>query len=521
MGKTIAFSGYRTEKLPENVDPIRIQLKKEVNKCIEDGYDTFLCGMAEGFDLMSAEIVLDLKKSYSIKLICVIPFDDGREHGEKYSNIANNADEKVVLSNQFSYDTYYKRNEYMVDNCDKLICYYDGRYGGTEYTVDYANKKGIPVVNLWDNITPELRMPKPIDNKREKVVDELKNALRKGSSLSVISAYFTIYAYAELKKELSRISHMRFLFQEPTFVKKDDELLRQYYIDHNGEKDISGNEFEIRLRNELKQGSIAKECEKWIREKVDIKSLKKPNPAQPRMIHVDNPKDAVMINGTVDFTTDGLGITPSNRIDSNMCIYGKEMTASFLHQFDEIWNDDMTVEDVKEKVLEQMQILYKENPPEFIYFITLYNLFYDNLNELTEENIIKTKTGFKETLIWNKLYKFQQDGVFGVIDKMEKWGGCILADSVGLGKTFTALAVIKYYELRNSRILVLAPKKLRENWTIFTQNDTRNIFAEDGGADIFLDYFMLIIQDYVCTLPGSYSREIFLFVLCYTNQYSC
>lgn len=479
MGKTIAFSGYRTEKLPENVDPIRIQLKKEVNKCIEDGYDTFLCGMAEGFDLMSAEIVLDLKKSYSIKLICVIPFDDGREHGEKYSNIANNADEKVVLSNQFSYDTYYKRNEYMVDNCDKLICYYDGRYGGTEYTVDYANKKGIPVVNLWDNITPELRMPKPIDNKREKVVDELKNALRKGSSLSVISAYFTIYAYAELKKELSRISHMRFLFQEPTFVKKDDELLRQYYIDHNGEKDISGNEFEIRLRNELKQGSIAKECEKWIREKVDIKSLKKPNPAQPRMIHVDNPKDAVMINGTVDFTTDGLGITPSNRIDSNMCIYGKEMTASFLHQFDEIWNDDMTVEDVKEKVLEQMQILYKENPPEFIYFITLYNLFYDNLNELTEENIIKTKTGFKETLIWNKLYKFQQDGVFGVIDKMEKWGGCILADSVGLGKTFTALAVIKYYELRNSRILVLAPKKLRENWTIFTQNDTRNIFAED------------------------------------------
>lgn len=479
MGKTIAFSGYRTEKLPENVDPIRIQLKKEVNKCIEDGYDTFLCGMAEGFDLMSAEIVLDIKKSYSIKLICVIPFDDGREHGEKYSNIVNNADEKVVLSNQFSYDTYYKRNEYMVDNCDKLICYYDGRYGGTEYTVDYANKKGIPVVNLWDNITPELRMPKPIDNKREKVVDELKNALRKGSSLSVISAYFTIYAYAELKKELSRISNMRFLFQEPTFVKKDDELLRQYYIDHNGEKDISGNEFEIRLRNELKQGSIAKECEKWIREKVEIKSLKKPNPAQPRMIHVDNPKDAVMINGTVDFTTDGLGITPSNRIDSNMCIYGKEMTASFLHQFDEIWNDDMTVEDVKEKVLEQMQILYKENPPEFIYFITLYNLFYDNLNELTEENIIKTKTGFKETLIWNKLYKFQQDGVFGVIDKMEKWGGCILADSVGLGKTFTALAVIKYYELRNSRILVLAPKKLRENWTIFTQNDTRNIFAED------------------------------------------
>lgn len=479
MGKTVAFSGYRTEKLPENIDPIRIQLRKEVAKCIEDGVDTFLCGMAAGFDLMAAEIVLELKKTYFIKLICVIPFDDGRDHNETYSYVISNSDDKVVLSSKFSYDAYYKRNEYMVDNCDKLICYYDGRYGGTEYTVDYAIKSGIPVVNLWDNITPELRMPKQIDNKREKVVDELKNALRKGSSLSVISAYFTIYAYAELKKELSRIDNMRFLFKEPTFVKNDDELLRQYYIDHKGEKDISGNEFEIRLRNELKQGAIAKECAKWINEKVEMKSFKKPNPAQPRMIHIDNAKDAVMMHGTVDFTTDGLGITPSNRVDSNMCIYGKEMTSNFLRQFDEIWTDDLTVEDVKEKVLEQMQILYKENPPEFIYFITLYNLFYDNLNELTEENIIKSKTGFKETLIWNKLYKFQQDGVIGIIDKMEKWGGCILADSVGLGKTFTALAVIKYYELRNSRILVLAPKKLRENWTIFTQNDMRNIFAED------------------------------------------
>ena len=373
-----------------------------------------------------------------------------------------------------------------------------GRYGGTEYTVDYANKKGVEVFNIWDTITPELRMPKHIDNKRERVVDELKDALRKGSNLSVISAYFTIYAYAELKKELSRIDGMRFLFKEPTFVKKDEELLRQYYLDRKSEADISGNEFEIRLRNELKQGSIAKECAKWISEKVEMKSFRNPNAAQPRMIHMDNPKDAVMINGTVDFTTYGLGITPSNRVDSNMCIYGKEMTSNFLKQFNEIWSDDTTVEDVKAQVLEQMKILYKENSPEFIYFITLYNLFYENLNELTEDNIIKTKTGFKETLIWNKIYKFQQDGVIGVIDKMEKWGGCILADSVGLGKTFTALAVIKYYELRNSRILVLAPKKLRENWTLYTQNDTRNVFTEDRFG-----YTVLNHTDLSCTSGSS------------------
>ena len=479
MGKTIAFSGYRAEKLPENIDPIRVSLVNTVKQCIDEGFDTFLCGMADGFDLMSAGVILELKEKHDLKLICVIPFEDDRKKSEVYLNVLKRSDDKVVLSDSFSYDTYFKRNEYMVDNCDKLICYYDGRYGGTEYTVDYAQKKGVPVINLWDNITPEMRMPKPLDNKRERVVDELKNALKKGSNLSVISAYFTIYAYEHLKREMSRIDKMRFLFKEPTFVKKDEELLRQYYIDRKSEKDIAGNEFEIRLRNELKQSSIARDCAKWIQEKVEMKSFRKPNPAQPRMIHIDNQKDAVMINGTVDFTTDGLGITPSNRIDSNMCIYGKEMTAAFLHQFNEIWNDDMTVEDVKEKVLEQMKILYKENPPEFMYFITLYNLFRDSLDELTEDNIIKSKTGIKETVIWNKLYKFQQDGAIGIIEKLEKWGGCILADSVGLGKTYTALAVIKYYELRNSRILVLAPKKLRENWTIFTQNDTRNTLVDD------------------------------------------
>lgn len=196
MGKRIAFSGYRPEKLPENTNSIQISLKNKIEECIGDGYDTFLCGMADGFDTMAAQIVIELKEKYDIKLICVIPYDDGRNHDELYNNILKNSDDKIVISDKFSYNSYYIRNEYMVDNCDRLICYYDGRYGGTEYTVDYANKKGIEVFNIWDTITPELRMPKQIDNKRERVVDELKDALRKGSSLSVISAYFTIYAYA-------------------------------------------------------------------------------------------------------------------------------------------------------------------------------------------------------------------------------------------------------------------------------------------------------------------------------------
>jgi len=229
----------------------------------------------------------------------------------------------------------------------------------------------------------------------------------------------------------------------------------------------------------MKQAAIAKECAKWLEKKAEIKSLRRANPAQPRLIYIENPEDNICINGTVDFTSDGLGITPSNRLDINMCLYGKDYTIRFLQAFNELWEDNTAVQDVKDKVLEQMRILYKENTPEFIYFVTLYNIFNDYLDELTEDNIVKSRTGFKETLIWNKLYKFQKDGVMGAIDKIEKYNSCIIADSVGLGKTFTALAVIKYYELRNDRVLVIVPKKLRENWTIYTMNDKRNILSGD------------------------------------------
>ena len=355
-----------------------------------------------------------------------------------------------------------------------------------------------------------MKLPKVLDNKRYKVVDELRSELNKDSKLSIISAYFTIYAFAELKKELNKIDNMRFIFTEPTFVHKDQELIREYYIERNPQKKMSGNEFEIKLRNEMKQAAIAKECAQWLERKAEIKSLRQSNSAQPRLIYIENPEDNLSINGTVDFTSDGLGITPSNRIDTNTCLYGKDYTINFLQAFNELWEDKTAVQDVKDKVLEQMRILYKENTPEFIYFVTLYNVFHNYLDELTEDNIVKSRTGFKETLIWNKLYKFQKDGVMGAIDKIEKYNGCIIADSVGLGKTFTALAVIKYYELRNDRVLVIAPKKLRENWTVYTMNDKRNIFAGDR-----FNYDVLNHTDLSRT--SGYSGEINLATLNWSN----
>lgn len=322
-----------------------------------------------------------------------------------------------------------------------------------------------------------MKAPKILDNKFNFVYQELQQNIKKGSKLSVISALFSMYAYDKLKKDLNKIDNMRFIYTKPSFLKDNTKESRQYYIDNNS---IFGNDYEIKLKNELTQGSISKECSDWIREKVEIKSFKTPNEAQPRMICVDNGDDSdIAINGTVDFTTAGLGINKSDRQDMNQCVYGRDFTQSSLMQFNFLWDNDDYLEDVKDEVLAQMQTMHKENPAEFIYFLSLYNIFSNELDSLDEDNIVRKGNNLKESQIWNKLYKFQKDAAIGVIDKIEKYNGCILADSVGLGKTFTALAVIKYYESRNDRVLVLVPKKLRDNWTIYTKNDKRNIFVDD------------------------------------------
>lgn len=322
-----------------------------------------------------------------------------------------------------------------------------------------------------------VKAPKILDNKFNFVYQELTDNIKKGSKLSVVSALFSMYAYDKLNKDLNKIDNMRFIYTKPSFLKDNDKESRQYYIDNNS---IFGNDYEIKLKNELTQGSISKECADWIREKVEIKSFKKPNEAQPRMICVDNKDDtSIAINGTVDFTTAGLGLNKSDRQDMNQCVYGKDFVQSSLMQFNFLWENEDYLEDVKEEVLTQMETMHKENPAEFIYFLSLYNIFSNELDSLDEDNIVRKGNNLKESKIWNKLYKFQKDATIGVIDKIEKYNGCILADSVGLGKTFTALAVIKYYESRNDRVLVLVPKKLRDNWTIYTKNDKRNIFVDD------------------------------------------
>jgi len=311
-----------------------------------------------------------------------------------------------------------------------------------------------------------------LDNKKNgKVGDKLRSHLANGSKLSIISGLFSIYGFESLKKELHHIDTLRLVLSQNPVNSNLQEA---------GYASLAGDRFELRFKNQLNQAQVAKECALWLKEKAEIRTATNPMALSQNLFHVQEGNgEAIAIQGSSEFTSTGFGYTETDRYHMNTCTASKTSTVAMLEWFDAIWNDPAAVQDAKELLLKQLDKLTKDQSPEFIYFLTLYNLFKDFLQDIDEDNIIKTKTGFKETLVWNKLYKFQRDGVLGAIDKIEKYNGCIIADSVGLGKTFEALAVIKYYELRNDRVLVLCPKKIRDNWTVYTINDKRNLLAKD------------------------------------------
>lgn len=316
-----------------------------------------------------------------------------------------------------------------------------------------------------------------IDNKQTGLVgDVLKNSISKGSKISIAAAHFTLYAFVELKKELAKVDEFKFIFTEPAFVEGSEFNKEQ--IEKN-EALLYGVDEELKYKSDLTQGYIARELAKWLNKKAQFKSITRQK-IQGGLYHIKNSDGSQTgLVGGAPFSSAGLGYSNSSNMYINNIVDDYDTNNQLLKNFEAIWNNEQALEDVKEKILNRLEVLYKENSPEFIYFVTLYNLFKDFLEGAKDFETLQRRTGFENTIIWDKLYDFQRDGVMGAINKIETHGGCIIADSVGLGKTFEALAVIKYYELRNHRVLVLAPKKLRENWSIYRLNDKRNIFAED------------------------------------------
>lgn len=314
-----------------------------------------------------------------------------------------------------------------------------------------------------------------IDNINKTLKDDLADSIHSGSKISIAAACFSIYAFQALKDQLTQIDELRFIFTSPTFIaEKAKKERREFYIPRlTRERSLYGTEFEIRLRNELTQKAIAKECADWIRAKVTFKSNISDKSIQGQLV-VDD-AGYTPING---FTTVELGCEKGNAMNTTI-VKDASLAKTLLAGFNDIWSDSKLLQNVTDEIIDSISTAYNENSPEFIYFVTLYNIFNEFLEDISEDVLPNEATGFKESKIWGMLYNFQRDAALAIINKLEKFNGCILADSVGLGKTFTALAVIKYYENRNKSVLVLCPKKLANNWNTYKDNYVNNPIAAD------------------------------------------
>ena len=315
-----------------------------------------------------------------------------------------------------------------------------------------------------------------IDNINKTLKGDFVAELRSGSKVAIAASCFSIYAFEELKAQLKDIDELRFIFTSPTFVtEKANKQKREFYIPRlNRERNLYGSEFEIKLRNELSQKAIAKECAEWIRQKACFKS----NRTGENMMGFATIDDKAYMPIT-GFTTVELGCERGDNAYTMINKFSAPFSQQYLSLFDQVWNDNSKMQVVTDKVLDNITNAYKENAPDFLYFVTLYNIFREFLDDLSDDDLPNEATGFKESQIWNKLYNFQKDACLAIINRLEKYNGCILADSVGLGKTFTALSVIKYYENRNKSVLVLCPKKLNDNWITYKSNYLNNPIAKD------------------------------------------
>ncbi|MBU3172487.1 helicase-related protein [Clostridium estertheticum] len=321
---------------------------------------------------------------------------------------------------------------------------------------------------------------KIIDNVKDLLKDDLADVMKKNSKVAIAASYFSIYAYQELKAQLKNIDELRFIFTQPSFtMEKAKKEKREFYIPQlNREKSLYGTEFEVKLRNKLTQKSIAKECADWVRKKATFKT----NVTQENMggfINVQNDDTRFTYMPINGFTTVDIGCEKGNNVYNMVNRFDAPFSEEYFKLFNGVWSDKEKLQDVTDEVIENITTVYRENPPEFMYFTTLYNIFNEFLEDISEDVLPDEATGFKESAIWKKLYNFQKDAALAIINKLEKFNGCILADSVGLGKTYTALGVIKYYENRNKSVLVLCPKKLMDNWNTFKLNLLNNPIVGD------------------------------------------
>lgn len=318
-----------------------------------------------------------------------------------------------------------------------------------------------------------------IDNQTHILKDDLIHAIQQGDTLSMAGSVFSMYAFEELHDELQLLDEFRFIYTQPTFLKEQTRKeQREFYIPRlSREQGLYGTELEIKLRNELTQKAVSADCARWIKKKAHFKSTHQGSESVANALTVSG-KDTTTYIPCSSFTVGQLGVgsyptlSGISRLDTNT-------SSMFLEKFNQAWSSG-DLEEVTEAVIENIEAMYQENAPELVYYLALYRIFHEFLDDTSQDNLAQEGVKFREAKIWNMLYDFQKDAALSIINKLQTYNGCILADSVGLGKTFTALAVIKYYELLNRDVLVLCPKKLSDNWLVYKNPQKDNPVWEDG-----------------------------------------
>lgn len=295
----------------------------------------------------------------------------------------------------------------------------------------------------------------------ERVIDEIRDWLRPGAALDLMSPEFSLHAFAETREMLAKPGRVRLL------LGANDSLTGTLF----------GSSTDIAYRGKLQGRWLARAAHEWIKNYAEIRYTGVNPPQSMIVVNGETTKRAVL--GACAFSTEGLGITPRNQLGLVQATDTNDEAAALADWFQTNWNAQKPGNANGDMFTSWLADTASQRAPSLLYFKFLFELFKDLGDELDEERIVKSATGIRNTTVWKKLFKFQRDGAVGAIDKLERIGGCIIADSVGLGKTFEALAVIKYYELRNDRVLVLCPKRLRDNWTLYKANDNRNILASD------------------------------------------
>lgn len=342
-----------------------------------------------------------------------------------------------------------------------------------------------------------------LDNENENLkVHEWLSKYTQTGKLSIVTGYFTVGALAYLSKETqNKIDEYKFILGDIV------------NFDANKDRALDLLNEEITIDASLKLSRVAKEAVTFLElDKVKAKTLE-PNFCHAKAyLYKHNDKDPqkdYYISGSSNLTEAGIGLKTTNNVELNIGSFGSDPQYNELIKwFDSLWarpqaHDYKTVLDgnggvnrvpFKQYLIDEIKKIFTEYSPKQLYYKVLFELFGNELLLEKDNPEFNRQIGrLENTVVYNSLYEFQQKGVLSLIKMLQKLNGAILADAVGLGKTWTALAVMKFYQLQGREVILICPKKLQYNWRIYQKN--QNSKFEKDQFEYFLRFHTDLSDD--------------------------